>query len=118
MNTSEPNCKFLNAQPGLRVHDLDDAVAYYSRLGFRPVYRNEDIHQVMQKDSVVIHLSTVEGGPGGGQIMVDDVEQLYQLAQSLNLKILYDGLGDRPWGCRDFTIEDPDGNGFTFSQQM
>ena len=30
----------------------------------------------------------------------------------------YDGLCDRPWGCRDFTIEDPDGNALTFSQQL
>lgn len=102
----------------MSVSDLDDAVAFYEQLGFRPVYRNEDMHQVMQKDSVVIHLSTAEGGPGGGQIMVDDVEQLYYLARSLNLSVLYDGLGDRPWGCRDFSIEDPDGNEFTFSQQL
>ena len=112
------NIQFLNAQPGLRVTNLDAAVAFYEKLGFRQIYRNADIHQVLQKDSVVIHLSTVEGGPGGGQIMVDDVDQLYQLALTLNLNVLYDGLGDRPWGCRDFTIEDPDGNGFTFSQQL
>ena len=110
--------KFLNAQPGIRVLDLDRAVAWYEQLGFRSVYRNEDIHQVLMKDSVVIHLSTIEGGPGGGQIMVDDVATLFEIAEKLQLKVLYDGLGDRPWGCRDFTVEDPDGNSFTFSQQL
>lgn len=112
------NVRFLNAQPGLSVSNLDNAAAYYEQLGFQPVYRNADIHQVMQKDSVVIHLSTVEDGAGGAQIMVDDVDQLYAIAVRLNLKVLYDGLGERPWGCRDFTIEDPDGNGLTFSQQL
>ena len=110
--------RFLNAQPGLGVSDLDAAVAFYEQLGFRPIHRNADLHQVMQKDSVVIHLSTEEGGPGGGQIMVDDVDTLYEVALKLDLKILYDGLGDRPWGCRDFSIEDPDGNSWTFSQQQ
>ena len=76
------------------------------------------MHQVMGKDSVVIHLSTVEGGTTSCQIIVDDVDQLYQFALKLKLKILYDGLGDRPWGCRDFTIQDADGNSVTFSQQL
>lgn len=112
------NVRFLNAQPGLGVSNLDSAVAYYEQLGFRSVYRNADMHQVMQKDSVVIHLSTEDVGAGGGQIMVDNVGELYKLAIELGLKILYDGLGDRPWGCRDFSVEDPDGNGITFSQQL
>ena len=50
--------------------------------------------------------------------MVDNVDKIYELALTLNLNVVYDGLGDRPWGCRDFTIEDPDGNGITFSQQL
>ena len=27
-------------------------------------------------------------------------------------------LGDRPWGNRDFTIADPDGNEITFSEPL
>ena len=112
------NVRFLNAQPGLSVDNIDDALAFYSKLGFRPVYRNEDMHLVIQKDSVTLHLSAEHSSPGGGQIMVDDVQQLYDCVVSLNVRMLYDGLGDRPWGCRDFSIEDPFGNRLTFGQQM
>lgn len=109
---------FLQAQPGLRVADLDRAVAFYEKLGFECGYRNQDLHQVMHGGEVTIHLSTNLGGNASFQIMVEDVDPLFALANSLNLEVLFDGLGNRPWGCRDFTIQDPDGNIVTFSQWM
>lgn len=109
---------FLNAQPGLNVSDLERAAAFYEQLGFQPVFRNDEIHLVMQKDVVVIHLSTSGDQPASCQIIVSEVDSLYEFALRHKIRILYDGLDNRPWGCRDFTICDPDGNRVTFSQQL
>jgi hypothetical protein len=33
----------------------------FSGLGFEQIFRNEDVHVVIQRDGVVLHLSTIEG---------------------------------------------------------
>ncbi len=109
--------KFLQAQPGWRVGSLDASRSFYREIGFTPVYEVGAAHLVMARDAVTIHLSTTEGHPGGCQIMVDDVDALYRDFSTRDLRLLYD-IGDRDWGCRDFTIEDPDGNEITFSQVL
>lgn len=111
------NIHFLQAQPGWKVSSLNQAKAFYEQLGFHSVFQNEQLHLVMAKDSVVIHLSTIEGELGGCQIIVDDVNALYQLVQLKKIHIQYD-IGNRIWGNRDFTIMDPDGNTITFSQRI
>ena len=110
--------RFLDAQPGWHVRDLDAALAFYRALGFEPGHRAGDHHQVLHRDAVTVHLSTEEEGAGGCQILVDDVDAVFVTARDLGAEILYDGLGDRPWGCRDFTLRDPDGNQLTFSQEL
>jgi catechol 2,3-dioxygenase-like lactoylglutathione lyase family enzyme len=110
--------RFLDAQPGWGVGDLDGAVTFYEALGFRRGYRNGSSHQVMHGGEVTIHLSTLEQRRGTCQIMVDDVAAFHELAASIGAEILFDGLGDRDWGCRDFTLRDPYGNMITFSQYL
>ena len=109
--------RFLQAQPGWRVDSLDASRAFYRDLGFVPVYEVGAAHLVMARDAVTIHLSTTEGHPGGCEIMVDDVDTLYREFGERGLRPRHD-IGDRDWGCRDFTIEDPDGNEITFSQVL
>ena len=107
--------RFLQAQPGWRVGSLETAKTFYRDLGFVPVYEVGAALLVMTRDAVTIRLSTTEGHPGGCQIMVDDVDALYRELGNRDLRLLYE-IGDRDWGCRDFTVEDPDGNEITFSQ--
>lgn len=111
---------FLNAQPCWKVRELDAATAFYSSLGFSLGYRSQDVHQLIHRDEVTIHLSTVDGGQGACQIMVDNVDELFGELSALGVGILNDGLGDRDrdWGCRDFSIKDPDENTMTFSQWL
>lgn len=109
--------RFLQAQPGWRVASLDTARSFYRGLGFVPVFEVGAARLVMARDAVTIHLSTTEGHPGGCQIMVDDVDALYRELDTRDLRVLHEP-GDRDWGCRDFTIEDPDGNEITFSQVL
>ena len=110
--------KFLQAQPGWKVGDLDVAIAFYERLGFGCDFRNGDVHQVMYRDDVVIHLSTIEEGHGTCQIIVDNINELYEQILAEEVEILFDGLKDRDWGYRDFTMKDPFDNCITFSQKL
>lgn len=110
--------RFLQMQTGWRVKNLDRSEKFYQQLGFQTVYRNDPIHLVMSKDNVTLHLSTLEQGGGGCQIMVDNVDALYEALKTKIVKHLDSEVGDREWGCRDFSIEDPDGNIITFSQTL
>lgn len=71
---------------------------------------------VMDRGDVQLHLSAVEQVQGC-QIIVEKVDQLYQEIITTEVKVIYP-LADRPWGNRDFTIEDADGDPITFSQKI
>lgn len=53
--------------------------------------------------------------PGPNSIYVEaaDLDALYQRCQDQGLRIV-DPIGARPWGQREFTIEDPAGNFLSF----
>jgi uncharacterized glyoxalase superfamily protein PhnB len=110
------DAKLLNAQPTLAVADVDAAFAFYEKLGFVVYTQNHDLHMVINRDSIYLHLATqLVTGTSGCQIMVSDVEALHAQAQAAGLPMKFD-IQDQVWGCRDFTLEDPDGNFVTFSE--
>lgn len=107
---------FLAVQPMLQVDSIPRAVNLYKALGFRVLHQQSETHAVMGRGVVQLHLSAIEQTPGC-QIIVENVEGLYQEISTTDVKVIYP-LGDRPWGHRDFTIEDFDGNQITFSQKI
>ncbi|NRA38322.1 MAG: VOC family protein [Planctomycetes bacterium] len=108
---------FIQAQPFIPVKTLNPAVAFYEILGFLTVHRNQDIHQVMSNGAATIHLSTVVSAPAHCQIVVDDVDAVHGHYVSLGIEISHK-LQDQIWGCRDFSLCDPDGNQMTFAQHI
>ncbi|NNE97945.1 MAG: hypothetical protein HKN25_02865, partial [Pyrinomonadaceae bacterium] len=68
--------------------------------------------------SVTIHLSSLKKHPGSCQLEVKNVDRLFEIVSTTGVQILYDGVGDRDWGCRDFTFRDSSGNIVTFSEQL
>jgi len=112
---TEPT-KFLNAQPALKVADVERSYDFYARLGFEKQFQNQDLHLLIERDGVILHLATqMLASPSGCQIMVNNVDDLYAQATAECMPMKFN-IQDEPWGCRDFTIEDPDGNYVTFSQ--
>ena len=55
--------------------------------------------------------------PNALYIETDDVDGLYRQYQEENLRII-DPVADRPWGQREFTVEDHLGNWLTFWQLL
>lgn len=110
--------RFIEAQTAFRVSDLDRSLTFYAQLGFEQIYRNEDVHLVIQRDAVVVHLSTIEGKANTVcQIIVENVDILYEQIRTSNIRIVHE-IGDRDWGNRDFTVADPDDNEITLSEPL
>ena len=116
---------FARAAPVFPVGDVNAAVRWYvNRLGFTPVHVNADEsgeanYAIVRLGDVEIHLlqNGFEGEPvrSPAEAMftmrgsVDDVDKLCRRCVEEGLVFLR-GLADQPWGARDFTVLDPDGN--------
>ena len=75
---------------------LEAATAFYS-----PAY-NTAIEQRLGSNA-----------PNSLYIEAEDLDDLHARATTANVPIL-DPLAERPWGQREFTIADPEGNWLTF----
>ena len=116
---------FVGAAPVFPVRDVNVAVRWYvNKLGFTPVHVNADEsgeanYAIVRLGDVAIHLlqNGFEGEPvrTPAEAMftmrgsVDDVDKLCERCAEEGLVFLRE-LADQPWGARDFTVLDPDGN--------
>ena len=108
--------QFLSIQPMLKVKSIKEALGLYEKMGFQLIYEQKDTHAVMGKGAVQLHLTAIEQKPAC-QIIVNQVDEVYHMAKKAGVKVIYP-IGNRPWGNRDFTLEDLDGNQLTFSQKI
>ena len=115
----------VRAAPVFPVGDVNVAVGWYaSKLGFTAVHVNADEsgaanYAIVRLGDVEIHL--LQNGFDGEPVRspaeamftmrgsVDDVDKLCKRCAESGL-VFFRGLADQPWGARDFTVLDPDGN--------
>ena len=115
------------AAPQFLVDRLDDALAFYEqRLGFDRDFVHEDFYASVSRDGAVIHLKCAP------KLQAERVhrrsgEHLDAFLRVLGIQELHDEfvrrgapivrpLDRRPWGQRDFYVEDPDGYILCFSE--
>ncbi len=106
------------AIPKLASLDIERSVTFFEQLGFTrtAVYPtvamvsrdNVDIHFWLTADPAIPQLT-------GCRVNVDGIDELYAEFSLLNVIHPNDPLGDKPWGLREFSILDVDGNLLTFS---
>lgn len=101
---------FRLAIPIFPAADLDRCLPFYTQLGFQVVERL-DQYAVLQSGAIELHLREIgeDRTPGETFIRVDDTARLWKRLKSQGMP----GLGpvqDQPWGIREFTATDPDGN--------
>ena len=106
------------AIPKLASLDIERSVTFFEQLGFSrtAVYPtvamvsrdNVDIHFWLTDDPAIPKLT-------GCRVNVDGIDQLYAEFSLLDIIHPDDPLGDKPWGLREFSILDVDGNLLTFS---
>ena len=113
--------------PQFLVDDLDAAIAYYrDRLGFDVDFCYESFYASVSRNGFAIHLKcapkTVSDRAHRKQhehldayIAVTGVAILHDELRSRGA-LITKPLEERPWSCKDFYVEDPDGYILCFSE--
>ena len=127
--TSPPTTSLTGIAPQLLVDDLNAAIAYYrDKLGFDVDFCYDSFYAGVSRDGIAIHLKCAPKTPGDrahrkqhehldAYISVTRVGQLHDELRSRGARIAK-ALGERPWSCIDFYVEDPDGYVLCFSEPM
>jgi len=119
--------KLTQIAPQFLVDDLHVAITYYQeKLGFDLDFIYESFYASVSRDGFAIHLKCAP------QTIADrthrkQLEHLDAYIGVVGVATLYDelrsrgalittSLGERPWSCRDFCVEDPDGHILCFSE--
>lgn len=125
------SARLVAVHPVLMSSDVATSVAFYGRLGFRQIFRDDaqaPRYAAVARDGVELHLQWHEqaGRPGAEdrpvyRFPVDDVDALHAellragaLAGDERSASPWALPGDTPWGTREFHLRDPDGNGLQF----
>lgn len=103
--------------PELPVADVERAQHYYrDTLGFEIgwLYPDKGIGAVSRgKIAIFFRKRTPPFEPAVHWIFAEDIDASYQELQESGANIV-DPLETKPWGLRQFTVQDPDGNIFYF----
>ncbi|MGA7935257.1 MAG: VOC family protein [Kovacikia sp.] len=112
--------KFLSAVPVLPAPDIAETLAFYTqKLGFAIDFQSED-YAGFSRGAVQIHVwqcgdrSIAENS--SCRINIRGIEQLYQECQTQNIVHPKGALVAKPWGLREFTVLDLNGNCLTFAE--
>ena len=117
MNENESLTKLGPAVPELPVSDVELAQQHYrEKLGFKIgwIDPSKNIGSVSRDDTVIFfrkRSSPFE--PFVSWIFAPDIDATYDELKSRGARIV-EPLETKPWGLRQFTVEDIDGNRFYF----
>jgi catechol 2,3-dioxygenase-like lactoylglutathione lyase family enzyme len=115
------------AAPQFLVDRLDEALTFYERrLGFSRDFVYADFYAGVSRDGAVIHLKCApkleaervhrrSGEHLDAYLVVSGLRALHDEFVGRGVPILKP-LGERPWGTRDFYVEDPDGYILCFAE--
>jgi hypothetical protein len=110
---------FLSAIPKLASLDIQRSIAFFEKLGFTKSAHFPD-YGIVTQDAVQIHfwLCTDPALPRatGCRINVSGIEALFAKYSQLGVIHPNDPLSLKPWGLREFSILDVDGNLVTFAE--
>lgn len=113
--------------PQFLVDDLSVAIAYYrDKLGFDPDFIYQDFYASVSRDGAAIHLKCAPKIAADrthrkrnehldAYVDVRGVDALFEELESRGARITRT-LELRPWACKDFYVEDPDGYILCFSE--
>ncbi len=115
--------------PQFLVEKLNDSLIFYEqRLGFARDFVYQDFYASVSRDRAVIHLKCApkleaerahrrSGEHLDAYLAVSGVRQLHEEFVGRGAPIIKP-LEQRPWGTRDFYVEDPDGYILCFSEAV
>jgi catechol 2,3-dioxygenase-like lactoylglutathione lyase family enzyme len=119
--------KLTGIAPQFLVDDLDTAIGYYrDRLGFNLDFCHQSFYASVSRDGFAIHLKCAPKTIADrfhrkqhehldAYIGVVGATSLHDELRSRGA-LITKPLGERPWSCRDFYVEDLDGYILCFSE--
>lgn len=101
----------LGLTPVLASSDLDRTIGYYRSLGFDLVEKYDEHYLLMSAGDIELHFAGGPDGPAPGIVFihVPDAGRRWKELTDNGVAGLSPVL-DQPWGLREFTATDPDGN--------
>ena len=119
----------IAAAPQFLVEKLNDSLEFYEqRLGFSLDFVYQDFYASVSRDRAVIHLKCAPKLEAerahrrsedhlDAYLVVSGVGELHEELTRRGAPIVR-ALEQRPWGTRDFYVEDPDGYILCFSEPV
>jgi uncharacterized glyoxalase superfamily protein PhnB len=126
--TASGATQITGLSPQFLVDDLPIAIEYYrDKLGFGPDFVYESFYASVSRDGFSIHLKCAPKAVGDRthrkqnehldvHIGVRGIEALFEELASKGARVIR-RLEERPWACKDFYVEDPDGYILCFSEE-
>jgi uncharacterized glyoxalase superfamily protein PhnB len=114
--------KLSRIAPEIPVSSLRAAIEYYEqKLGFRVSMEMPDgDYAIVERDDIAIHLFQDDArshSPVGVHIFTHDLDELYAELQGRGAHVSQ-GIIRKPWGNRDFRVNDHSGNEIKFSEPL
>jgi len=121
-STSPATATVLRAIPKLASLDLDRTQRFWSeKLGFERLFTYPD-YGISARDGVQVHFWLTDDADvpkqTGCRIDVTGVDVLHEEMQAAGVVHPNGPLEDKPWGFREFSVLDGDGNLVTFGERM
>jgi catechol 2,3-dioxygenase-like lactoylglutathione lyase family enzyme len=116
---------FKKTHPIIGTRDIKRAIAFYTRqLGFELAFADKidpPNYVGFRRDAVELHMqfqfehemSTIRL-----RILVDDPDALLNEYAQRGVECSASGIGDTPWGTREFALNDLDRNALTFYRHL
>lgn len=108
--------------PKLPMRDKSETKSYYENLGFVHFGRDFMDYLMMQKDEIEIHFflyKDLDSLENYGQVYIrtNNIDEIYQTFLDQKVAIHPNGnLQTKPWGQKEFSLLDPNGNLLTFGE--
>jgi predicted enzyme related to lactoylglutathione lyase len=116
--------KTIRAMPVLDCTDVERSVAFYrDRLGFAAsTFGAPPTFAILQRGTVTLGLAKVDGAPAvsrnwAAYVYVADADALYGEFNAHGAGLTEPPI-DKPYNCRDFTVDDPDGHLIAFGHTL
>jgi len=120
--------------PVLAARDIDTSLAFYVRLGFSVVFRDDPDrprYAAVRRGTVELHLQWADAGQWSHGVdrpvirfLTPDPDTLYaefNIAGAVTAEASggpYASPAETPWGTREFHLRDPGGNGLQFYRDV
>ncbi len=122
---------FKQTHPIIGTRDMRRAIAFYTeKLGFALAFRTDPGVELdaehpnyvgYRRDAVELHMQFQyphEMGTIRLRLLVEDPDALYAEYRARGVECSPNGVQDRPWGTREFSLFDLDRNAFTFYRNL